>query len=58
MNTFTTEVMTEEEAQALHLMYLGLFADAEPGSEEEKYYHTKSIEARDILRAIRKTQGV
>lgn len=58
MNTFTTEIMTEKEAQALHLIYLGLFADAEPGSEEESYYHSKAIEARDVLRAIRKAQEV
>lgn len=56
MNTFTTEVRTEKDAMALHHAYFELFAKAEFGSEEESYYHSKSIEARDILRAIRKAK--
>lgn len=58
MNTFTAEVRTEKEAMALHHAYFELFAKAEFGSEEENYYHSKVLEARKILRAIRKANGV
>lgn len=57
MYNFTAEIKTEAEAKALHTIYLKMFIDSETGSEEESYYHSKVIEAKEILRAIRKESG-